>query len=136
MSKFWWIIVLFSWLVAPSTSFFSSTLLGKFSNSNEFKDEISDHEFIKWQNETASGEWKEGRILKEEDTSNTRRMCVRALDQLFNGVFKMRIPKSKREVFVPCMSCNPTRYKHTHTHTHHICDYCYCLLLTIKNKIC
>jgi hypothetical protein len=43
------------------------------------------------------------------ENGNTRRLCVRALQQAHEANFEFRLPESVREVNVPCMSCAPTR---------------------------
>jgi len=83
----------------------------------EWTEEDEAHE--KWVNETLTGAWLQGlaptspegraRRLEEKNDGNTKRQCVRALARMHKAEFKMKLPKSDRAVYMPCMSCYPTR---------------------------
>ena len=62
-----------------------------------------------WDNETHFEQWLVERRLEEKNVGNTKRGCVRVIKQMQEGLFKMRIPESQIDVYVPCLACHPTR---------------------------
>ena len=110
-----------NYFLAALLPILSSGFLRDGGSSSSFSSGVvnEDAEYMEWHNATLAlsrlgdpeairQEWSR-QLEERSDGSNTKRMCVRALRNLQDGEYKMQVPDSDIDRYVPCYSCTPTR---------------------------